>query len=236
MFNKEKKITDNPRDMEEWELNMMFIKDGEAWYRDTEREIPLRELVREILVKHVGEVYDRDSDIESFDDAMCDNLRYGTDELEGVISLFYEVSWGAAELREWLKVYETHGLPTTMFSDVLQQAIDTYGSLAQEEVAVEEMAELTKAIVKRHRAKDKGSYYKAMNNIAEEMADVIIMLTQLIMLYGNRKEVQQAVDEKVQRLAERLDAARSEMETAAMDAAAKIFSPETQGIRRDGNV
>lgn len=216
MFNKEKKITDNPRDMEEWELNMMFIKDGEVWYRDTEREIPLRELVREILVKHVGEVYDRDSDIESF-----------TDELEGVISLFYEVSWGAAELREWLKAYETHVLPTTMCPEVLQKAIDTYGNLAQEEMAIEEMSELTKAIVKRHRAKDKGSYDNAMDNIAEEMADVIIMLTQLLMIYENRREVQQAVDEKVQRLAERLDVARSEMETAAMDAANEILNPAT---------
>lgn len=236
MFNTEKKITDNPRDMDEWELNMMFIKDGEAWYRDTEREIPLRELVREILVKHVGEVYDMDSDVECFDDAMCDNLRYGTDSLEGVISLFYEVSWGAAELREWLKAYETHGLPTTMCPEVLQKAIDTYGSLAQEEMAIEEMSELTKAIIKRHRAKDKNNYDKVMDNVAEEMADVIIMLTQLLMIYGNRREVQQAIGEKVQRLAERLDVARSEMETAAMDAAAEIFSPETQGIRRDGNV
>lgn len=118
-------------------------------------------------------------------------------------------------------------LPTIMRPEVLQQAIDTYGTLAQEEVAVEEMAELTKAIIKRHRAKDKGSYDKTMDNIAEEMADVIIMLTQLLMIYENRREVQQAVDEKVQRLAERLDAARSEMETAAMDAADEILNPAT---------
>lgn len=224
-----RKICDDTSDMGMWELahNMMFVKDGEAWYRDFEREVPLRELIREILTKHVGEVYDRDYDPESFDDAMSENLQYGTAELEGVIALFYQTAWGAAELREWLKAYETHGLPTTMRPEVLQQAIDTYGSRAQEEMAIEEMSELTKAIVKRHRAKDKPGYDKAMGSIAEEMADVIIMLTQLLMFYGNRKEVQRAVDEKVKRLAGRLESERAEMTGAAMDAAAEALQSAT---------
>lgn len=224
-----RKICDDPNDMGMWELahNMMFVKGGEAWYRDFERETPLRELIREILTKHVGEVYDRDYDPESFDDAMSENLQYGTGELEGVIALFYQTAWGAAELREWLKAYETHALPTTMRPEVLQQAIDTYGSRAQEEMAIEEMSELTKAIVKRHRAKDKPSYDRAMNNIAEEMADVIIMLTQLLMFYGNRKDVHRALDEKVKRLAGRLESERAEMTGAAMDAAAEVLQSAT---------
>lgn len=224
-----RKICDDTSDMGMWELahNMMFVKDGEAWYRDFEREIPLRELIREILTKHAGEVYDRDYDPESFDDAMSENLQYGTGELEGVIALFYQTAWGAAELREWLKAYETHALPTTMRPEVLQQAIDTYGSRAQEEMAIEEMSELTKAIVKRHRAKDKPSYDKAMSNISEEMADVIIMLTQLLMFYGNREDVQRAVDEKVKRLAGRLESERAEMTEAAMDTAAEALQPAT---------
>ena len=126
-----------------------------------------------------------------------------------------------------MKAYETHALPTTMRPEVLQQAIDTYGSRAQEEMAIEEMSELTKAIVKRHRAKDKPSYDRAMNNIAEEMADVIIMLTQLLMFYGNRKDVQRAVDEKVKRLAGRLESERAEMTGAAMDAAAEALQSAT---------
>jgi NTP pyrophosphatase (non-canonical NTP hydrolase) len=224
-----RKICDDTSDMGMWELahNMMFVKDGEAWYRDFEREIPLRELIREILTKHAGEVYDRDYDPESFDDAMSENLQYGTGEIEGVIALFYQTAWGAAELREWLKAYETHALPTTMRPEVLQQAIDTYGSRAQEEMAIEEMSELTKAIVKRHRAKDAASYNKAMSNIAEEMADVIIMLTQLLMFYRNRKDVQRAVDEKVKRLAGRLESERAEMTGEAMDAAAEALQPAT---------
>ena len=169
-----RKICDDTSDMAAWELahNMIFVKDREAWYRDFEREIPLLDLVREIYEKHAGEdglTQDMEElDGETLDEILADNLQYGTDDWDGVIALFYQTAWGAAELREWLKAYETHALPTTMRPEVLQQAIDTYGSRAQEEMAIEEMSELTKAIVKRHRAKDKPSYDKAMSNIRKE--------------------------------------------------------------------
>ncbi len=228
-----RKICDDPADMSAWELahNMMFIKDREACYRDFERETALLDLVREIYRKHAGEdglTQEMDElDDETLDEILADNLQYGTDDWDGVIAILYQTAWGAAELREWLKAYETHGLPTTMRPEVLQQAIDTYGSHAQEEMAIEEMSELTKAIVKRHRAADKPSYDKAMSGIAEEMADVIIMLTQLLMFYGNRRDVQRAVDEKVKRLAGRLESERAEMTGAAMDAAAEVLEPAT---------
>lgn len=228
-----RKICDDPADMSAWELahNMMFVKDREACYRDFERETTLLDLVREIYRKHTGEdglTQEMDElDDETLDEILADNLQYGTDDWDGVIALLYQTAWGAAELREWLKAYETHGLPTTMRPEVLQQVIDTYGSHAQEEMAIEEMSELTKAIVKRHRAADKPSYDKAMSGIAEEMADVIIMLTQLLMFYGNRKDVQRAVDEKVKRLAGRLESERAEMTGAAMDAAAEVLEPAT---------
>lgn len=230
-----RKICDDPADMSAWELahNMMFVKDREACYRDFERETTLLDLVREIYRKHTGEdglTQEMDElDDETLDEILADNLQYGTDDWDGVIALLYQTAWGAAELREWLKAYETHGLPTTMRPEVLQQAIDTYGSHAQEEMAIEEMSELTKAIVKRHRAADKPSYDKAMSGIAEEMADVIIMLTQLLMFYGNRRDVQRAVDEKVKRLAGRLESERAEMTGAAMDAAAEVLEPATLG-------
>lgn len=228
-----RKICDDTGDMNAWELahNMMFVKDREACYRDFERETTLLDLVREIYRKHTGEdglTQEMDElDDETLDEILADNLQYGTDDWDGVIALLYQTAWGAAELREWLEAYETHGLPTTMRPEVLQQAIDTYGSHAQEEMAIEEMSELTKAIVKRHRAVDKPSYDKAMSGIAEEMADVIIMLTQLLMFYGNRRDVQRAVDEKVKRLAGRLESERAEMTGAAMDAAAEALEPAT---------
>ena len=226
-----RKICDDTSDMGMWELahNMMFVKDGEAWYRDFEREVPLRDLVKDILIIHAREAADYIDGLsdEAFDEKMLDDQQYGTNDIGGFVALFYQMACGAAELREWLKAYETHALPTTMRPEVLQRAIDTYGSRAQEEMAIEEMSELTKAIVKRHRAKDKPSHDKAMSNISEEMADVIIMLTQLLMFYGNRKDVQRAVDEKVKRLAGRLESERAEMTGAAMDAAAEVLQPAT---------
>lgn len=225
-----RKICDDTSDMSMWELahNQAFVKDKEAWYRDFEREISARDLVREIYRKHVTTENAEDlAEDDVFDDIMLEAGAYGTDDMEGVCSILYTALWGMAEVREWLKAYETHGLPTTMRPEVLQQAIDTYGSRAQEEMAIEEMAELTKAIVKRHRAGDKDSYERAMQSITEEMADVIIMLTQLLMFYGNRKDVQQAVDEKVKRLAGRLDSRREKMQSAAMDAAAQVMQSAT---------
>lgn len=225
-----RKICDDTSDMSIWELahNQVFVKDKEAWYRDFEREISARDLVREIYRKHVTTEDAEDlADDDVFDDIMLEAGAFGTDDMEGVCSILYTALWGMAEVREWLKAYETHGLPTTMRPEVLQQAIDTYGSRAQEEMAIEEMAELTKAIVKRHRAGDKASYDKAMSSITEEMADVIIMLTQLLMFYGNRKDVQKTIDEKVKRLAGRLDSELEKLQDAAMDAAAEVMQSAT---------
>ena len=51
-----RKICDDTSDMGIWELahNMMFVKNREAWYRDFEREIPLRNLIREILANKLS--------------------------------------------------------------------------------------------------------------------------------------------------------------------------------------
>lgn len=100
-----RKICENTQDMSTWELshNHLFIKNGEAWYRDFERELPVRELMKEICRKH-GSPADADTlSSEGFDDVMYDNLQFGTDELEGVFSLMYMTMVGMAEVREWLK-------------------------------------------------------------------------------------------------------------------------------------
>ena len=57
------------------------------------------------------------------------------------------------------------------------EAIHTFGEEYQEEVAVEEMAELTKEICKNWRGKDNRAA------IAEEIADVTIMLEQLRIIF-----------------------------------------------------
>lgn len=80
---------------------------------------------------------------------------------------------------------------------ILQTAIDTYGSDAQMLMAIEEMSELTKAICKYFRSNDS----RATESIIEEMADVKIMLAQLEIMFGSPTAVEK---EKLERLAGRL--------------------------------
>ena len=84
-------------------------------------------------------------------------------------------------------------------SKVLQRALDTYGSLPQIVMVFEEMSELQKELCKYLR----GKYSPA--NIAEEIADVEIMLEQMKMLFCCADDVRSVRRCKVERLKERLD-------------------------------
>lgn len=75
-----------------------------------------------------------------------------------------------------------------------QEAIDAFGKEKQEEVAVEEMAELIKEICKNWRGRDNRAA------IAEEIADVTIMLEQLRIIYDVNNAVIDYMDAKVERL------------------------------------
>jgi DNA-binding protein H-NS len=80
---------------------------------------------------------------------------------------------------------------------LLQHAITTYGIDAQTDMVIEEMSELTKALLK-HRRKETQQHIK---DIREEMADVQIMLDQMRIIYGDTSENELY---KLERLAERL--------------------------------
>ena len=73
---------------------------------------------------------------------------------------------------------------------ILHEAIQRYGVDSQVDMAIEEMSELTKALLKFRRAVNSkqifsGLEWDSMNNaILEEMADVQIMLDQLYIIYG----------------------------------------------------
>lgn len=82
--------------------------------------------------------------------------------------------------------------------DTLFKAITTYGIKNQEDVAIEEMSELTKELIKNRR-NITGHNSK---NIREEIVDVYIMLLQLILIYGFDEAV---FKQKVIRLKERLN-------------------------------
>lgn len=81
----------------------------------------------------------------------------------------------------------------------IKRIINFYGEEAQKDVAVEEMAELTKELMKERR----GAYNK--DAILEEIADVTLMLHQLLIIYNFTKEdVKRIIDEKVERQIKRV--------------------------------
>ena len=88
---------------------------------------------------------------------------------------------------------------------LLTRAIRTYGEQAQMDMAVEEMAELTKAICKIKRAQAGCEVTAAIGNVIEEMADVQIMLDQLRIIFG--RSTAEAEEYKLERLKKRLDTA-----------------------------
>lgn len=224
-----RRICDDTSSMGMWELahNHVFVRNGEAWYRDFEREISVRDLIREICSKHGSPADADEMDNELLDELLLDNLQFGTDELEGIFAMLYMTLYGMADVRAWLEVYEKHGLPTTMRPNILQQAVDTYGKEVQVDMAIEEMSELAKALLKHRRAEkspEKWDYERTKQNIYEEIADVIIMLSQLLMIYGGREAVQKDIETKVTRLAERLEKAAKE---AGADTAQEVLQPAT---------
>ena len=91
-------------------------------------------------------------------------------------------------------------------TDTYKQAIETYGVRAQKLMAIEEMSELTKEICKDFRGE------LNRENLIEEMADVLIMLDQMLLLYKiSGEEVGLMRIKKVERLKERLEKQNDEI-------------------------
>ena len=83
---------------------------------------------------------------------------------------------------------------------LLYQVIRRKGKDHQIDIAIEEMSELTKALLKdrRHHSPE------TVTDITEEMADVYICLAELSIIYENRSEVEDMIDRKLRRLRKRL--------------------------------
>lgn len=90
--------------------------------------------------------------------------------------------------------------------EVYKQAIGFFGVRHQVDLAVEEMSELTKALMKYRRAEEKGAEDKTDErlSIIEEMADVEVMFDQLKMIYDCESVVALKKYLKTERLAKRL--------------------------------
>lgn len=80
-------------------------------------------------------------------------------------------------------------------NSILKQAIKTFGKDNQLTVAIEELSELTKEICKFKRGADNRA------EIIEEMADCIIMLQQLMFIFGiEAEEIENVKKQKINRL------------------------------------
>jgi len=87
----------------------------------------------------------------------------------------------------------------TLLKGYFHKATVEWGQPAQMLVAVEEMAELTKEIVKNlNRGKENEE------EIIEELSDVIIMCLQLTEIYGGQK-VEDMINKKLERFKARID-------------------------------
>lgn len=91
-------------------------------------------------------------------------------------------------------------------TEIYKQAIETYGVRAQKLMAIEEMSELTKEICKDFRGK------LNREHLIEEMADVTIMLDQMLLIYEiSGEEILSMCGRKMKRLKERLEKQNDEI-------------------------
>ena len=91
-------------------------------------------------------------------------------------------------------------MKTRSEKDVFTKAIETYGEVSQMHMLLEEMSELAKEICKSMRYSKKQYKHK----VAEECADVEIMLEQIKMVFDIEDDVEMWRLDKVVRLRERL--------------------------------
>ena len=93
--------------------------------------------------------------------------------------------------------------------NIFQDAVRTWGEEAQIKMLFEEIGELMQAVCKAGRVKNWEQRMKVWSNIAEEIADVSIMLGQMALLFDVEDSVENQKREKIARLAERLEEAHA---------------------------
>ena len=89
--------------------------------------------------------------------------------------------------------------------EVLKLAIEIYGEENQIDKCIEEMAELTQALLKWRHSETAEDYKSGFDYLAlvGEVADVRIMIEQVIMIYGE-ESTKEMIGRKIKRLAQRL--------------------------------
>lgn len=95
---------------------------------------------------------------------------------------------------------------------IIEEIARHYGVDAQSRQAVEEMAELTQALTKfwRYKGDDAQTIRGLRGHIAEEIADVSIMLEQLEILFDVKNEVAENRSHKIFRQLDRIGKEKGE--------------------------
>ena len=101
--------------------------------------------------------------------------------------------------------------------EILLDALEHYGERAQVDMILEEMAELSKALLKLRRAQKfrEPGQRLLMEDVAEEIADVQIVLDQMKLLFPGWETWMQ---KKLQRLEERIEKERTKGAVERRDA------------------
>ena len=119
--------------------------------------------------------------------------------------------------------------------NVLEDAISTFGKKSQVDKAIEEMSELTKALCKeRYTQIASDEYAEAHANVIEEIADVAIMLVQLLIIFDKDHEIQKEIDYKIDRLEQKLPIMKTLIASARTQADVSEDTPNkhTDGVKR----
>lgn len=91
-------------------------------------------------------------------------------------------------------------------NELLEKAIAINGTNTQLDVAIEELSELLQAICKiKRRDSISNESFAVKGNLAEEMADVEIILAELKLLFDNEGDVKEWKNYKLDRLEKRLN-------------------------------
>lgn len=184
--------TDNPVDNFQTALNFTDVsEDGWVWLRQP--EMALTEYMRK-LVKGHGSSIDLDCNDMELSEILTEHLFDDPKQsIDGLIAEHYTILWAYATLREKLKWYEDAGIPAIpdYGLNTIRRAINRYGTAPQLQMAIKEMSELTKAICNLQRAvtfnyRNGAKIKVAHESVREEIADVYIMLAQLVEIVGKQ--------------------------------------------------
>lgn len=195
--------TDTPKDNLENALNLFYIKDHETWVRGygpapEYADVSLFDLTRDIVKTHIPDA-ELPEDNDNLSNMMPEWLMDGIDSAEGIVALLYTAAWAYAELRHKLMRYEDADQSKQNAQELYRLAIDTWGADAQTVMVFEEMSELQKELCKHARGKDN------RDAIADEIADVQIMLEQMMILHDCGQAVKEHKASKLKRLESRLN-------------------------------